>query len=114
VILRNTAVAGNIHESPAGVYIYSGGLEGVRVRINRFIPVPIVVRIWHLTVVSPALTTYRWAPPARLARLPERKFPTSGSIPLSPFLSPVGPSTAVYTDGSSRGYGPEGTSENGA
>ena len=50
VILRNSAVAGNRPESPAGIYIYPGGLEGVRVRINRFIPVPIVVRIWHLTV----------------------------------------------------------------
>eukprot|EP01043_Picozoa_sp_COSAG02_P029311 COSAG02_NODE_1818_length_10774_cov_4.788009_4_plen_74_part_00 len=44
-------MAGNIPESPVGIYIYPGGLEGVRVRINRFIPVPIVVRIWHLTVV---------------------------------------------------------------
>ena len=51
VILRNSAVAGNRPESPAGIYINPGGLEGVRVRINRFIPIPIVVGIWHLTVV---------------------------------------------------------------
>ena len=51
VILRNSAVAGNRPESPAGIYINPGGLEGFRVRINRFIPIPIVVRIWHLTVV---------------------------------------------------------------
>ena len=50
VILRNSAVVGNRPESPAGIYINPGGLEGVRVRINRFIPIPIVVRIWHLTV----------------------------------------------------------------
>ena len=50
VILRNSAVAGNRPESPAGIYLNPGGLEGVRVRINRFIPIPIVVGIWHLTV----------------------------------------------------------------
>ena len=50
VILRNSAVVGNRPESPAGIYINPGGLEGVRVRINRFIPIPIVVGIWHLTV----------------------------------------------------------------
>ena len=44
-------MAGNRPESPAGIYINPGGLEGVRVRIKRFIPIPIVVRIWHLTVV---------------------------------------------------------------
>jgi len=52
VILRNSAVAGNRPESPAGIYINPGGLEGVRVRINRFIPIPIVVGIWHLTVLE--------------------------------------------------------------
>ena len=52
VILRNSAVAGNRPESPAGIYINPEGLEGVRVRINGFIPIPFVVihRIWHLTV----------------------------------------------------------------
>ena len=30
VILRNSAVAGNRPESPAGIYINTGGLEGVR------------------------------------------------------------------------------------
>ena len=43
MILRNSAVAGNRPESPAWIYINPGGLEGVRVRINRFIPIPIVV-----------------------------------------------------------------------
>ena len=50
IILRNSVVAGNRTESPAGIYIIPGGLEGVRVRINVFIPIPIVVRIWQFTV----------------------------------------------------------------
>ena len=45
MILRNSAVAGNRPESPAGIYINPGGLEGVRVRINRFIPIQIVVAL---------------------------------------------------------------------
>ena len=39
MILRNSAVAGNRPESPAGIYINTEGLEGVRVRINRFIAI---------------------------------------------------------------------------
>ena len=39
VILRNSAVAGNRPESPAGIDINPGRLEGVRVRINGF-PLP--------------------------------------------------------------------------
>ena len=50
MILRNSAVAGNRPESPAGIYINSEGLEGVRVRKNILIPIPIV-GIWHLTVI---------------------------------------------------------------
>ena len=34
------------------VYIRLGGLEGVWVRINRFIAIPKVVRVWHFTVIA--------------------------------------------------------------
>ena len=54
VILRNSAVAGNRPESPAGIYINPGGLEGVRVRINRFTAPAKGVRVWQFTVAPPA------------------------------------------------------------
>ena len=50
VILRNSAVVGNRPESPAGIYINPGGLEGVRVRINRFTAPAKGVRVWQFTV----------------------------------------------------------------
>ena len=58
VILRNSAVAGNRPESPAGIYINPGGLEGVRVRINRFTAPAKGVRVWQFTVHVPLSSTY--------------------------------------------------------
>ena len=52
VILRNSAAVGNRPESPAGMYINPGGLEGVRVRINRFTAPAKGVRVWQFTVLD--------------------------------------------------------------
>ena len=43
-------MVGNRPESPAGIYINPGGLEGVRVRINRFTAPAKGVRVWQFTV----------------------------------------------------------------